>query len=254
MAQRARRQLSDQPRGAAGRGRSASLRARAQLSAEQRLSTCRWSIAGDRVVDRVQSESPDLIVLDLGLPGRKRVRGVQGVARRQPRSPILILTARNSDIDQVLGLELGADDFVIKPVEPRVLVARIHALLRRSKGPGAVENRKLSFGALSIDTAARSVALERQGRRAVEQRVRSAAVPRHARRARSSPARRSTSICIGANTTASIERSTCASRTCAGSSATPASRNGSRPSGVTGICSCRTRGSAWRAISCSCIC
>ncbi len=47
--------------------------------------------------------------------------------------PILILTARNSDIDQVLGLELGADDFVIKPVEPRVLVARIHALLRRSR-------------------------------------------------------------------------------------------------------------------------
>ena len=71
--------------------------------------------------------------------------------------PILILTARNSDIDQVLGLELGADDFVIKPVEPRVLVARIHALLRRSRAARGRRDRKLGFGALSIDTAARSV-------------------------------------------------------------------------------------------------
>jgi DNA-binding response OmpR family regulator len=116
---------------------------------------------GDGVLGRVQSESPDVVVLDLGLPGRngfavcKELRGAS-------RVPILILTARNSDIDHVLGLELGADDFVIKPVEPRVLVARIHALLRRSKGGSPVENRKLGFGALSIDTAARSVVLNGQ--------------------------------------------------------------------------------------------
>ncbi len=73
--------------------------------------------------------------------------------------PILILTARNSDIDQVLGLELGADDFVIKPVEPRVLVARIHALLRRSRTPVIQEHRQLRFGGLFIDTAARAVRL-----------------------------------------------------------------------------------------------
>lgn len=116
---------------------------------------------GDRVVSRVQREQPDLIVLDLGLPGQsgftvcKELRAVN-------RIPILILTARNSDIDHVLSLELGADDFVIKPVEPRVLVARIHALLRRSKAPPVVEHRKLHFGSLSIDTAARAVTVNGQ--------------------------------------------------------------------------------------------
>jgi DNA-binding response OmpR family regulator len=78
------------------------------------------------------------------------------------RIPILILTARNSDVDQVLSLELGADDFVTKPVEPRVLVARIQALLRRSRMPPPVEHRQLQFGTLTIDTAARAVTLHGQ--------------------------------------------------------------------------------------------
>jgi DNA-binding response OmpR family regulator len=116
---------------------------------------------GDRVVERVRNESPDLIVLDLGLPGQNGF-AVCKQLRAAYRVPILILTARNSDIDHVVGLELGADDFVIKPVEPRVLLARIHALLRRSKAAGPTEARKLTFGSLSIDTAARSVLLNGQ--------------------------------------------------------------------------------------------
>src|SRR5262245_7984620 len=113
---------------------------------------------GDRVLDRVREERPDLIVLDLGLPGQNGFEVCKAL-RAVDRVPILILTARNSDIDHVVGLELGADDFVIKPVEPRVLVARIHALLRRSKASAPLEPRKLTFGALSIDTAARAVML-----------------------------------------------------------------------------------------------
>ena len=113
---------------------------------------------GDRVLGRVQEERPDLLILDLGLPGRSGFTVCKEV-RATHSLPILILTARNSDIDQVLGLELGADDFVIKPVEPRVLVARIHALLRRSRAAAAQEHRKLRFGSLFIDTAARSVRL-----------------------------------------------------------------------------------------------
>jgi DNA-binding response OmpR family regulator len=116
---------------------------------------------GDRVVERVRTECADLVVLDLGLPGQNGFEVCKAL-RLEHRVPILILTARNSDIDHVVGLELGADDFVIKPVEPRVLVARIHALLRRSKMAGTVETRKLSFGALSIDTAARAVVLNGQ--------------------------------------------------------------------------------------------
>lgn len=115
---------------------------------------------GDRVIARVQSDCPDLIVLDLGLPGQSGFAVCKELRAGAHRIPILILTARNSDIDHVLGLELGADDFVIKPAEPRVLVARIHALLRRSRAPVVVEGRKIAYGALSIDTAARSVALK----------------------------------------------------------------------------------------------
>jgi two-component system OmpR family response regulator/two-component system response regulator RstA len=118
-------------------------------------------LRGDRVLDRVESECPDVVVLDLGLPGRNGF-SVCKELRAANRIPILILTARNSDIDHVLGLELGADDFVIKPVEPRVLLARLHALLRRSRGAVIAENRKLSFGALSIDMAARAVHLDGQ--------------------------------------------------------------------------------------------
>jgi two-component system OmpR family response regulator/two-component system response regulator RstA len=77
-------------------------------------------------------------------------------------NPILILTARDSDIDHVLGLELGADDYVVKPVEPRVLLARIGALLRRSRATLPPERKALQFGRLSINSTSRSVVLDGQ--------------------------------------------------------------------------------------------
>ena len=116
---------------------------------------------GDRVVDHVRRESTDLVILDLGLPGQDGL-SVCRELRAAHSMPILILTARESDIDHVLGLELGADDYVIKPVEPRVLVARIQALLRRGRTALAAETRTLRFGQLTINTAARSVTLGEQ--------------------------------------------------------------------------------------------
>lgn len=112
---------------------------------------------GDRVVERVQRDSPDLVILDIGLPGKDGF-AVCRELRTAFTIPILMLTARDNDIDHVVGLELGADDYVIKPVEPRVLVARLNALLRRGRA-SAGENRALGFGALSINAAARSVTL-----------------------------------------------------------------------------------------------
>src|ERR1700693_4263630 len=113
---------------------------------------------GDQVLPRVQRDSPDLIILDLGLPGQD---GFAICKQLRPAfsNPILILTARDNDIAHVLGLELGADDYVIKPVEPRVLMARIQALLRRSRAQSSAERKILRFGRLHINTAARSVAL-----------------------------------------------------------------------------------------------
>ncbi len=116
---------------------------------------------GDRGIERIQREKPDLVVLDVGLPGRDGFAVCREV-RKTSAAPILMLTARNSDIDHVLGLELGADDYVIKPVEPRVLVARLQALMRRGKTNGSVEHKQLSFGQLQINCAARSVTLGEQ--------------------------------------------------------------------------------------------
>jgi DNA-binding response OmpR family regulator len=116
---------------------------------------------GDEVVEQAQRDAPDIIILDLGLPAQD---GFSICRQLRPlyTNPILILTARDNDIDQVLGLELGADDYVIKPVEPRVLMARINALLRRSKSHHRVDDKNLRFGRLVINTAARSVILSGQ--------------------------------------------------------------------------------------------
>jgi DNA-binding response OmpR family regulator len=113
---------------------------------------------GDRVVEHMQTTAPDLVVLDLGLPGRDGF-AVCKELRAASTLPILIVTARDNDIDHVVGLELGADDYVVKPVEPRVLVARIHALLRRARAASPIEPRILRFGELTINATARSVAI-----------------------------------------------------------------------------------------------
>ena len=112
---------------------------------------------GDEAVALVRTLAPDLIILDLMLPyldGMEVCRQVRAFAT----TPILMLTARHDAFDQVAGLESGADDYVIKPVEPRVLVARARALLRRlPAATAAPTSATLVFGALSIATASRSV-------------------------------------------------------------------------------------------------
>lgn len=116
---------------------------------------------GDRVLEQVQRETPDLVILDLGLPGEDGISICRQLRTRYTNA-ILILTARDNDIDHVLGLELGADDYVIKPVEPRVLLARINALLRRSRPQARQQRTTLCFGQLLINTVARAVSLNSQ--------------------------------------------------------------------------------------------
>jgi two-component system, OmpR family, response regulator ResD len=90
---------------------------------------------GDKALSIAQSWQPDLIVLDLMLPGRDGLE-VCRVLRRESEVPIIILTARGEETDRIVGLELGADDYIVKPFSPRELVARIKAVLRRSKSAG----------------------------------------------------------------------------------------------------------------------
>ncbi len=112
---------------------------------------------GDTAVERIREENPDLVILDLMLPGKDGLAVCQSV-RSDYQGPILILTAREDDMDQVAGLEIGADDYVKKPVEPRVLLARIRALLRRlekNKSDEIIEaaidkKGELNFGELNI--------------------------------------------------------------------------------------------------------
>ena len=108
---------------------------------------------GDRALERFTRERPRLVLLDLLLPGKDGLSICREI-RRVHEVPILILTAKDTDIDHVIGLEAGADDYVMKPVDPMVLLARVRALLRRAERPGgAPAERKadLMLGALRIE-------------------------------------------------------------------------------------------------------
>lgn len=117
---------------------------------------------GDTAVEVILTSQPDLVILDLMLPGLDGFSVCRQIRPRY-RGPILILTAREDDMDQVAGLEMGADDYVKKPIEPRVLLARIRALLRRlpagQTGNGDIPSKKL-FGQLSICQQSRKVLLD----------------------------------------------------------------------------------------------
>src|SRR5690606_26648407 len=113
---------------------------------------------GNRVLRQTQNVNPGLIVLDIMLPGKDGLSICQEL-RPDYKGPILMLTARDSDVDQVLGLEVGADDYVIKPVEPRVLLARVRALMRRYYHQDTHEQTALTFDQLEIHPTARKVLL-----------------------------------------------------------------------------------------------
>ena len=112
---------------------------------------------GNRAGKRIVAEQPDLVLLDLMLPGKDGLTICREVRGSYP-GPILMMTARGDEIDQVVGLELGADDYVAKPVGPRLLVARIRALLRRPAGKVAPPER-VEIGALVVDRTRREVSV-----------------------------------------------------------------------------------------------
>ncbi|MEG3173072.1 response regulator transcription factor [Sphingomonas sp. ZB1N12] len=110
---------------------------------------------GEAALALVEAHAPDLVVLDINMPRMdglevcRRVRGGQGRAD----IPILFLSSRDDEIDRVLGIELGADDYVVKPFSPREVVARVMAILRRTsaRAPNTEDGRDLSHGRLRLD-------------------------------------------------------------------------------------------------------
>jgi DNA-binding response OmpR family regulator len=103
-------------------------------------------------------EHPDLIVLDLLLPGMDG-REVCRVLRRESDVPIIMLTALSEESDQIAGLEIGADDYIVKPFSPRALVARVRALLRRAQGD-VQSPAVIRAGGLEVDTARHTATLD----------------------------------------------------------------------------------------------
>jgi two-component system OmpR family response regulator/two-component system response regulator RstA len=113
---------------------------------------------GDAAVMRIQDDDPDAVVLDVNLPGLDGFSICRAV-RTHYRGPIIMLTARGEEIDEVLGLEAGADDYMAKPVRPRALLARLQVHLRRAT-PEEKVRQPITVGSLVIDAGRRSVQLE----------------------------------------------------------------------------------------------
>ncbi len=120
------------------------------------------STDGAAGLDAVSTHDPDLVILDVGLPGDIDGLEVCRRLRSERPVPIIMLTARDGEIDRVLGLELGADDYVTKPFSPRELVARVKAVLRRFAHDGSTTDgpSTYTFGSIGIDTGRREVTLD----------------------------------------------------------------------------------------------
>lgn len=114
------------------------------------------------VMDRLLARGAfDLIVLDLMMPGEDGLSICRRLRANEPQQAIIMLTARGDEVDRIVGLEMGADDYLPKPFNPRELVARIQAVLRRQTkavpGAPAAEDRAIAFGDVEVDLATRSL-------------------------------------------------------------------------------------------------
>jgi len=121
---------------------------------------------GDVAIELIEADQPDLVILDIMLPVKDGFEVCQTI-RPNYQGPILMMTARDHETDEVLGLELGADDYVVKPVKPRVLLSRIKALFRRNSSQGSLPEQHqaeqndniLNFGNLCVDATTRTTTL-----------------------------------------------------------------------------------------------
>ena len=119
--------------------------------------TVSWLDRGDRVVSRVKQDAPDLVLLDIMLPGTDGTEVCREI-RKFSKIPILMITARVEEVDRIIGLELGADDYICKPFSPREVVARVKAVLRRAYSEP--ETTRLAIGPISLNETTRRVSVD----------------------------------------------------------------------------------------------
>jgi DNA-binding response OmpR family regulator len=114
-----------------------------------------WLRSGEEALAELRRHEIELVVLDIGLPG---IDGFEVCRRIAGRLPVILLTARDEEADRVAGLELGADDYVVKPFSPRELTARVKAVLRRAHAGGQPD--LLRLGSVTLDPLAREVRVD----------------------------------------------------------------------------------------------
>ena len=135
-----------------------------QIALQDRLTSEGYEVAvegnGIRGEDRAKAEDFNIIILDVMLPARDGFQICQNLRAESVQTPILMLTARNTTIDTVMGLRIGADDYLAKPFEMQILVARVEALLRRTQVPKRSKlpnGSRYRFGSFILDTNARQL-------------------------------------------------------------------------------------------------
>ncbi len=108
---------------------------------------------GNEALVKASDIKPDVILLDIMLPGKDgyEVMKSLGQSERTANIPVIFLTAKSAEFDEVLGLELGADDYIVKPISPRKLISRIRAVLRRAEGTKGGEGKNIDLGKVIID-------------------------------------------------------------------------------------------------------
>ncbi|MDQ6780217.1 MAG: response regulator transcription factor [Candidatus Eremiobacteraeota bacterium] len=111
---------------------------------------------GPAALRRAREHNPDLVVLDIGLPGLDGFE-VCRVLRKESTAPVLVVSARSAEVDRVVGLELGADDYIIKPFSPREFLARVRAIMRRSGVAMPPTAQRRTIGAICVDADRREV-------------------------------------------------------------------------------------------------
>ncbi|MHA6523738.1 response regulator transcription factor [Tessaracoccus sp. G1721] len=121
--------------------------------------TVHLAATGGDAVRLAAEENPDVVLLDLGLPDLSGL-DVLGRIRASSSVYVIVITARAEEVDKLVSLSLGADDYIVKPFSPREVVARVHAVLRRPRGDDAPGDESLRFPGITIDPAGREVTVD----------------------------------------------------------------------------------------------
>jgi CheY-like chemotaxis protein len=193
---------------------------------------------GGKAVEMAKEIQPDLVLLDIMLPVMDGWQVCREL-RKTMKMPIIMLTAKGETEDKVSGLEMGADDYIVKPFEVKELLARVHAVLRRTGDDGKPKSKKLTFDKLVINLDSYELIVD--GRSTRRPRRWSCCTTSRRRPTASTPATSCSTRCGALTTSATAAPSTCTLSACARSSRACPTSGRSRPSGAWAISSKRKR-------------